>query len=294
MELREAVSEFLTYLLENKGYSSNTAQAYERDLIKLMEYLGDDVEVESIGKEELREFVNFIGKYGLAASTRERIIAALRSFFSFMAENHDLEINPAKLLYMPKKVKKIPEYLTKEEVERLLEMPNISTSLGQRDRAMLELDFASGLRVSELVNLKLKDIDFDEDFVRVIGKGNRERVVPFGSIAKKYLLLYIKEGRNQILRRKTPYLFLNYRGEPITRVGFYKIIKTYAIKAGIRKRVYPHILRHSFATQMLQAGCDLRTLQILLGHSSITTTQVYTHVDIKLLKETYQRAHPRV
>ncbi len=294
MELREAVSEFLTYLLENKGYSSNTAQAYERDLIKLMEYLGDDVEVESIGKEELREFVNFIGKYGLAASTRERIIAALRSFFSFMAEIHDLEINPAKLLYMPKKVKKIPEYLTKEEVERLLEMPNISTSLGQRDRAMLELDFASGLRVSELVNLKLKDIDFDEDFVRVIGKGNKERIVPFGSMAKKYLLLYIKEGRNQILRRKTPYLFLNYRGEPITRVGFYKIIKTYAIKAGIRKRVYPHILRHSFATQMLQAGCDLRTLQILLGHSSITTTQVYTHVDIKLLKETYQRAHPRV
>ncbi len=294
MELRDAVSEFITYLLENKGYSSNTAQAYERDLIKLMEYIGDDIEVKSIGKEELQEFVNFISKYGLAASTRERIIAALRSFFSFMAEVHELELNPAKLLYMPKKVKKIPDYLTKEEIEKLLEAPDISTSLGQRDRAMLELDFASGLRVSELVNLKLKDIDFDMDFVRVVGKGNKERIVPFGSMARKFLLLYIKEGRKQILKKKTPYLFLNYRGEPITRIGFYKILKNYAIKAGIRKRVYPHILRHSFATQMLQAGCDLRTLQILLGHSSITTTQVYTHVDIKLLKETYEKAHPRV
>ncbi len=293
MELREAVISFTTYLLENKGYSSNTAKAYEQDLKKLMEYLGDDIDALSITKSELQDFVNFISKYGLAPSTRERIISSLRSFFSFLAEYHNIEKNPAKLLYMPKKTKKIPEYLTKEEVEMILNMPDLSTSIGQRDRAMLELDFASGLRVSELVGLNLKDIDFDEDFLRVLGKGNKERIVPFGSMAKKYLFLYIKEGRNQLLRRKTQALFLNYRGERITRVGFYKILKNYALKAGIKKRVYPHILRHSFATLMLQAGCDLRTLQILLGHSSITTTQVYTHVDIKMLKETYDRAHPR-
>ncbi len=293
MELRDAVNEFLTYLLQNKGYSVNTQNAYENDLKKLIEFLGGDIDVENITQKELHEFINFVSKYGLALSTRERIVASLRSFFSFMAEVHDLEKNPARMLYMPKKVKKIPEYLTEEEINALMEQPDISTSKGMRDRAMLELDFASGLRVSELVNLKLKDLDFDENFVRVIGKGNKERLVPFGSIARKYLLLYIREGRPQLERRKTPFLFLNYRGRPISRVGFYKILKEYALKAGIKKRVYPHILRHSFATQMLQAGCDLRTLQILLGHSSITTTQVYTHVDIKLLKETYQKAHPR-
>ncbi len=293
MELRDAVNEFLTYLLENKGYSINTQNAYQNDLTKLMEFIGEDIEVENITQEELREFINFVSKYGLSSSTRERIVASLRSFFSFMVEVHDLEKNPARMLYMPKKIKKIPEYLTEEEINALMEQPDISTSKGMRDRAMLELDFASGLRVSELVNLKLKDIDFDENFVRVIGKGNKERLVPFGSMARKYLLLYIKEGRPHLERKKTPFLFLNYRGNPISRVGFYKILKEYALKAGIKKRVYPHILRHSFATQMLQAGCDLRTLQILLGHSSITTTQVYTHVDIKLLKETYQKAHPR-
>ena len=293
MELRDAVNEFLTYLLENKGYSINTQNAYQNDLTKLMEFIGEDIEVKNITQEDLREFINFVSKYGLSSSTRERIIASLRSFFSFMAEVYDLEKNPARMLYMPKKVKKIPEYLTEEEINALMEQPDISTSKGMRDRAMLELDFASGLRVSELVNLKLKDLDLDENFVRVIGKGNKERLVPFGSLARKYLLLYIKEGRPQLERRKTPFLFLNYRGTVISRVGFYKILKEYALKAGIKKRVYPHILRHSFATQMLQAGCDLRTLQILLGHSSITTTQVYTHVDIKLLKETYQKAHPR-
>lgn len=293
MELRESVSLFITYLLESKGYSPNTAEAYERDLNKLMEYLGDDINVQDIGKDKLQDFINFISKYGLSPSTRERIIASLRSFFSFMAEFYNLEINPARLLYMPKKIRKIPEYLTKEEINRLLEMPDLSTSIGQRDRAMLELDFASGLRVSELVGLNLQDIDFDEDFVRVLGKGNKERIVPFGSMAKKFLLLYIKEGRKQLLRKKTQSLFLNYRGDRITRFGFYKALKQYALKAGVKKRVYPHILRHSFATLMLQAGCDLRTLQILLGHSSITTTQVYTHVDIKLLKETYERTHPR-
>ncbi len=294
MNLLEAKNAFITYILQERGYSLNTARAYESDLDKLIPMWGDNTDIEDITFKMLRDFVHIASSYGLAASTQERLISSLRSFFDFCVEELNLTENPAKLLKLPKKKKRIPDYLTLSEINRLLNAVPINSPLEMRNRAMLELLYATGIRLSELLGIVMMNIDIDESILKVMGKGSKERIVPFGNSAKRYLIMYIREARPAIMKkRRTNYLFLNRFGEKLSRTGVWKILKQYAIKAGIKKNLHPHVIRHTFATHMLENGCDLRTLQILLGHSSIITTQIYTHLNLSHIKDVYSRAHPR-
>ncbi len=292
MGVREEVKGFLRHLLLVRGYSQNTVEAYEDDLNKFTEFL----EKEGVGLEEvtlqlLDKFV--LSLRGYSASTRERVIASLRTFFKYMVAERGLEVNPAELLELPKKPKRLPKALTLEEVERLLEAPGPSTPLGLRDRAILELLYSSGLRASELVGLRLLDLDLEERFLRVSGKGSKERLVPFGSHAARALEEYLLEGRPKLVKGSSPWLFVNSRGSQLSRVGLWKILKKHAAAVGLAGKVHPHVLRHTFATHMLIGGCDLRTLQELLGHASLSTTQIYTHLKPQELREVHRAFHPR-
>lgn len=292
MELRGKINSYLDYLLFERGYSKNTIESYRRDLIKFEDFLEKKgLELEDVTLKILDEFVGQVGP-ALKETSRARLISTLRSFFKYLVREEDFGINPAELLEIPRKRERLPDYLTIEEMEKLLSLPDESP-LGLRDKALLELMYATGLRVSEVLNLKLHDIELETMFVRVKGKGEKERLVPFGNMARDAIIKYMGEGRPKLLRRMTDYLFLNKRGGKLSRVGFWKILKGYARKIGIEKKVHPHIIRHSFATHMLVGGCDLRTLQVLLGHASPTTTQIYTHLEIKYLHEVHRRYHPR-
>ena len=290
----ELTDQFINYLRLERGLADNTIQAYSRDLIKLTQFLEkSDLNPLQISRDQINEYPGTLRK-DLSARSVARNISATKMFFRFLTSEGYIKENPARLLEAPRLSRKLPDVLSMADVERLLAKPDPSTPMGKRDCAMLELLYATGLRVSELVGLKVLSINLESGHVRTLGKGSKERLVPMGGKAIQAVREYLSNGRYQLLKgANLPYLFLNFRGCPLTRQGFWKIIKKYGKEAGIQKEITPHSIRHSFASHLLEAGADLRSVQVMLGHEDISTTQIYTHVTRKRLKEVHAKCHPR-
>jgi integrase/recombinase XerD len=286
--------EFLNYLSVERGLSINTLAAYRNDLKKLAEFSSKRGTVlVSLQPDDLAAFVRSLHDSGLNAKSIARALVAVRGLFKFLLRDGHLKVDPSMNLESPKSWQSLPHFLTAEEVERLLNAPDTSTPLGLRDKAMLEVLYATGLRVSELVGLQSNNVNLDLGFVTVIGKGRKERAVPLGSIAVEWTRRYHSVRAKAFgTLRTTPALFINERGQSMTRQAFWKMIVLYGEKAGIG-HITPHVLRHSFATHLLENGADLRSVQMMLGHSDISTTQIYTHITNERLREIYQRFHPR-
>lgn len=291
---RDHFAEFFQYLAVEKGLSRNSIQAYRTDLEKLDRFL------EQIGKEpgqvDRQDLLGFLkGLYGIGykPSSIARHVVSLRNFFKFLAADGLIGSNPAELLESPRQWLKLPKYLSQENVDRLLNQPDPETVDGLRDKAMLELLYATGMRVSELVAAKVRDLNLEIGYIVCIGKGDKERIIPVGDRARDWVERYLGQARGHLVRAPVPVLFLSRLGKGLTRQGFWKLIKRHAVSAGIPGNITPHLLRHSFATHLLEHGADLRSLQMMLGHADISTTQIYTHVTQLRLKEIYRRFHPR-
>ena len=290
------IDQYLNYLLIEKGLSRATLDSYSRDVIRYQEFLhhnGIDRLSDTDTPLILKHLIN-LRNSGLGARSRARHLVSIRGLYRFGVQEKFLKRDPSKLVDLPKLSLKLPDVLAVDEISQLLNAPDTNKPIGARDAAMLELLYAAGLRVSELVNLKLQDINLEAGFVRVFGKGSKERVVPIGLPAKARIESYIETARKAALKNQpSPYLFIARAGKPITRQGFWKLLRRYAAKAQIHKKISPHSLRHSFATHLLEGGADLRAVQVMLGHVDISTTQIYTHVTRKHLKELHQKFHPR-
>ncbi len=285
---------FLDYLSVEKGLSSNTIQSYTLDLEKLFLFLRKEkISWLKAREDDLIKFVHHYSRANLSPRSLARLISSTRSFFRFLVLDGIIPKSPATNLSTPKLWLDLPKFLTEQEVGRLLAQPKAKNIRGQRDRAMLELLYATGLRVSELVSLDLRDLNLEQRYVLCKGKGGKERIVPFGHSAAEALRDYLQRARPKLLKRDELSLFLSSRGSPYTRQGFWKMLKGYGRQADLEEKISPHVLRHSFATHLLERGADLRSVQLMLGHSQITTTQIYTHVSRKHLKKVYQKYHPR-
>jgi integrase/recombinase XerD len=251
-------------------------------------------EIPDVKKLDVRAFLLTLKRQGLSTKTVVRNLAAIRSFFHFLIREGLLDVNPIEDLESPRIEKTLPEILTLKEVEQLLEQPNSQTPMGIRDRTMLEVLYATGMRVSELTRLPIHQVNLEGGYVLVFGKGSKERIIPLGSEAMKWVAFYLKTARERLAKGKeNPFLFINRSGREMSRQQFWKNIKAYGRRAGIRKRITPHLLRHSFASHLLEGGADLRSVQIMLGHADISTTQIYTHVTGERLKKVHQKHHPR-
>jgi integrase/recombinase XerD len=287
---------YLNYLVVEKGLSSKTLEAYSSDMARYLSYL-DKKGIRDISKADtavILKYLIILRNDGLSAMSRARHLVTLRGFYKFLVQEKVLKHDPSGVVDLPKRTLKLPDVLSVEEVKHLLNAPETKKPAGIRDAAMLELLYASGLRVSELINLKLHDVNLEAGFVRVLGKGSKERIVPIGLPAKEKIDCYIKTARVQMLKnRVSPYLFVARAGKPMTRQGFWKLLKRYVQQAGLVKRITPHSLRHSFASHLLEGGADLRAVQVMLGHADISTTQIYTHVAREHLKKMHARFHPR-
>ena len=291
MNLKESIEDFLRYLLIYKNYSNNTIESYKEDLLKFNEFFKDK-NINNIDIDDLKRYVKYLNDQELNELSISRNISCIKSFYKYLNIEKIIDNNPSDSLFLPKVRKKLPNTLSEEEVDRLLDI-KLTDMFSYRNKAMLEVLYATGLRVSELVNLKMENIDFEQDIIRTFGKGNKERVIPIGEYAKIYLEKYLNEYRYQMLKHgNNEYVFLNNHGKNMTRQGFFKIIKSIASDVGINKEISPHILRHSFASHLLKHGADLRTIQELLGHSNVSTTQIYTHISNEELKENYKNYHP--
>jgi integrase/recombinase XerD len=288
------IDQFINYLRLERGLADNTIRAYSRDLTRLARFFEErNLTPLAVSRDPIIEYVSSLRR-SLSARSVARNISAIRMFFRFLASEGHIRENPARLLETPRLARKLPDVLSMADVGRLLAQPDSSTPKGKRDRAMLELLYATGLRVSELTGLKVLNINLESGYVRTLGKGSKERLVPVGGKAIEAVRTYLLDGRFQLLRGvNIPYLFLNFRGRPLTRQGFWKIIKNYGKAAGIKKAITPHSLRHSFASHLLEAGADLRSVQVMLGHEDISTTQIYTHVTRDKLRELHEKYHPR-
>jgi integrase/recombinase XerD len=293
--LDELLEQFYHHLAAERGLAPLTLESYAHDLQDFREFLYTLPRTawEEVSLEDLQNYLAALEARGLSARSRARRLSALRQFFRFLLREEKLSANPVELLDSPRLPMKLPKVLGEQEVARLLSATDPATPLGQRDGALLEVLYATGLRVSELVGLTLKQVDLRRGVVRVRGKGNKERVVPMVDQAVEKIKLYLSQGRPRLLQsRESPFLFLNRRGGPLSRQGFWKILKRYALEAGVRD-LSPHTLRHSFATHLLSRGANLRVLQLLLGHADLATTQIYTHLDAARLREVHKKAHPR-
>lgn len=288
--------DYLHYLKVERGLSENTINSYGIDLKLFLEYLREN-EIPSfkqVNKEVIVNYMQAEKNNNKANSSILRSVSSLRKFFQYLAQEKIIEKDPMLLIDTPKKKQHLPQVLTKEEVEKLLHSPNTGQVLGLRDRAMLELMYATGLRISEIINLKLEDLHLTIGTLQTLGKGHKERIVPVGDEAIKWINRYLEEARPKLLKQKrSNYLFLNFHGNNLTRQGVWKNLKAEVREAGIQKNITPHTLRHSFATHILENGADLRIVQELLGHADISTTQIYTHLSNKQLADIYNRAHPR-
>jgi len=294
-DLWKEVADFLDFLMLEKNFAQNTINSYRRDLTNLVNFLeAKGIKLwEQITKNVLTEFSRELASHRLSASSRRRAISAVRSFFKYLSQQKNLEENPAEALESPKVGRPLPHFLTIEQVNTLVQQPNVSTPLGLRDRTLLELLYATGLRVSELISLKLEQVDIEQGLIRVIGKGKKERIVLFGEISKEWLMKYLNYARPKLAGSKFfPHLFISRRGKPLTRQIVWRMIGIYAKKAGLLS-AHPHQIRHSFATHLLEGGADLRAVQTLLGHASITTTEIYTNVQPSYLIEEHKKHHPR-
>ena len=287
---------FLDYLLVERGLSSNTIASYGRDVAQFIQF-ADEAGVKSaaaVTEEVLTRFLARLRREGYAAASAARKLAAIRAFLKFLEREGEVSGDPASWVENPRPAKPLPKTLTEDEILRLLRQPDISAPNGLRDRAMIETLYATGLRVSELVGLRVDDVNLAVGFVRCVGKGSKERVVPIGEVAVETIKSYLVGCRPIFAKgERSEFLFLTRRGQPMTRVAFWKIIKKHARAAGITKHITPHVLRHSFATHLLERGADIRSIQEMLGHASVATTQVYTHVTRDHLRDVYRRAHPR-
>jgi integrase/recombinase XerD len=296
IHLDQLADRFINYLVVEKGLSDNTIASYSADLTLYLDFLKANG-IQNIADSDtvlVLKHLIALRDGGLGARSRARHLVTLRGFYRFLAQEKILEANPARLVDLPKIGRRLPDVLKLEDVIRLLDSPDSSKPLGSRDAAMLELLYAAGLRVSELVTVGITDVDLEACFVRVLGKGSKERVVPIGQAAKKKLDAFLASGRPALLKgRLSPYLFVTRSGRPITRQGFWKLFKQYAKQADIPHNITPHTIRHSFASHLLERGADLRTVQVLLGHVDIATTQIYTHVAQERLKAAHTRYHPR-
>jgi integrase/recombinase XerD len=294
--MTEIIDKFMDYLMVERGSSKNTCSSYKRDIEKFLNFLKqkkrDPTSVKGI---DIENFILYLEGIELKKRSICRVISSIRVFYNFLLEEEELKTSPVVNIETPKFTRSLPSVLSQDEVRRIIEAPNASFNpSGLRDRAMFELLYATGLRISELLDLKLSNLFLDEGFLRQIGKGGRERIVPIGKYAKEWVSRYIREVRPILKKNKsTEILFLNRRGCKLSRMGFWKILRKWTIKAGINKKVTPHTFRHSFATHLLEGGANLRSVQAMLGHASITTTEIYTHVDRERLKEAIKVYHPR-
>lgn len=288
--MTEEIELFCNYLLIDKKYSSNTIDSYKRDLVKFNAVVNK--KVTDVTEEDIKNYLKDLNHHEESKTTISRNISSLRSYYKFLMIEKIVNNNPMENIEFPKLNKTLPHILDEEDIDKLLDIKLIDC-FSYRNKAMLELMYATGLRVTELVNLKVHDIDLDMALVQTMGKGSKERIIPIGDYALYYLKVYLNNYRDSMLKREyNDYLFLNNHGKQMTRQGFFKILKKQALENGIKKDFSPHTLRHSFATHLLNNGADLRSIQELLGHSDISTTQIYTHVSNKQLRENYDEFHP--
>ncbi len=291
------ISKFLDYLNKQKNYSLNTSKNYEIDILEFKQYINEkNINYLDVDYKFIKNYLMFLYDRKLSRNTVARKLSSLRSFYKFLFNNNKIELNPFKYVSTPKKEKKLPKYLGVEELEILFNTPDVNTSLGQRDRLILEVLYATGIRASELVNIKIEDIDFYRKEIRILGKGNKERLVPFGEYCFDFIDLFLTNGRKKILEKHhklCDYLIINEQGKKMTVRGVELIIDGIVKKACLKKHVSPHMLRHSFATHLLNNGCDLLTVQELLGHESLETTSIYTHVSNEKLRQVIRNCLPR-
>ena len=289
----QLIDQFIDFYWLTTGASQNTLSAYRSDLNIFSKWL-KDIPFENVNRHLVNEYFSYRKDFKLSASSQSRILTCLHSFFQYLIEHQVITNDPTDQMNYPKLDKKLPIFLNIQEVEKLMNAPNINSTIGQRDRAMIELLYSCGLRVSELINLSFHNINLKDEFIRVHGKGNKERMLPLGEIAIDYLAAYEKNVRPLLLKNgQCDSYFLSNRGSAMSRQNFFYIIKGYAAQAGIDKPISPHSLRHAFATHLVQKGADLRSVQLMLGHSDISSTQLYTHIQNAHLKTQHQKHHPR-
>jgi integrase/recombinase XerD len=294
--MQNLIEEFILQLHNKKNTSSNTEISYKRDLTKLFSYLNDQNlnDITLITKENLEDYIKYLNQLGRAATTISRSIASMKAFFGYLYEQGIVEKNPAYGLKAPKIVKKMPEILTVKEVDALLRQPSRNTPKELRDKSMLELLYATGMRVSELITLRVEDVNIKLEYI-ICHDRKRERIIPFGTEAKNALVKYLSQGREQLLGEESDshILYPNCSGKEMSRQGFWKLIKSYGKKAGIESELTPHTLRHSFAAHLVENGADLKSVQEMLGHSDISTTQIYMTAGNQRVREVYAKAHPK-
>lgn len=296
MHLDKISDLYIKHLLLEKGLAANSLESYRHDLAGFVDFMVQNglEQIEGVDTTAILAWLIHLQKGGLSASSRARHLITIRGLFKFLLKEEIVNSDPVKTVDIPKTGLYLPEVMTIEEIKKLLAVPDTTEHRDLRNAAMLEILYGAGLRVSELINMKVQDINFDAGFVRIFGKGSSERVVPVGSYAKERTLEWIKTGRPHLLQNNaSKYLFVARAGKPMTRQGFWKIIKRYSLKAGIRRNITPHTFRHSFATHLIEGGADLRSVQTMLGHADIGTTQIYTHISKSHLLEMHKKFHPR-
>jgi integrase/recombinase XerD len=290
------LDQYMNYLLVEKGLAKKTLASYSSDILRYIHYLKNNGihHINHTDTQNILQYLILLRDQGMGTGSRARHLVSLRGFYKFLVQEKILDHNPAKVVDLPKRSVTLPDVLSTHEIKQLIDTPDLKTPIGIRDAAMIELIYAAGLRVSELIGLKLQDVNLEGCFVRVFGKGSKERVVPFGMYAKEKIDMYLMNARSILLKERiSAYLFVARAARPMTRQGFWKLLNRYTQKAGIVKKITPHTLRHSFATHLLEGGADLRVVQVMLGHVDIATTQIYTHVAQSHLKEMHKKFHPR-
>jgi len=294
MDWNKAIKEFKIYLSIERSLSDNTVSAYISDIEKFAENFKNTSPIK-VNRKDLMIFIDFLGKKSISARSRARNLSSIKSFYNYLIFDNKLENNPCENIHSPKLDKKLPIFLSIEEVNKIIESVDLSQENGERDRNILETLYSCGLRVSELVKLKISNIDFNDQYIKIIGKGNKQRIVPINKTLIKYLNIYINNirSKNKIKKGNEDFLFLNKRGTKLSREMIFLIVKKYIKIANVKKNISPHTFRHSFATHLVEGGADLRAVQEMLGHSNITTTEIYTHLDTNYLKEEIINFHPR-
>lgn len=298
MNWKPDINGFRSYLKLERSLSANSIEAYERDIERLVQFLesaGLELRPANVTLEHLQQFLKWVNELGMLPSTQARVISGIRAFYKYLLIENMISTDPTELLEAPRTSRKLPDTLSIDDINKLFSAVDLSLKTGPRNRAMFETLYSSGLRVSELVGLKLTDLFFEEGFLRIIGKGNKERLVPIGGAAIKYIEIYKNESRVHLPVKKEfgDILFLNNRGGKLSRVMIFLLIKKLAASIGLKKKISPHTFRHSFATHLVEGGADLRAVQEMLGHESITTTEIYTHLDREYLRENILKFHPR-